>query len=243
MKRFMVAFLALMLIGGSAYALGDNENEQAQGQIGINSSRNSNENENENDNRNYNDNKQAQGQGQAQGQLQGQLQGQAQGQGQGQGQVSVGRVDVADNSEYKSYSFSPPGLSANQGVNEANMYSIFGGIGLSETAEYKVCVEKLAVIERLQGAGYLTKEEAKAEALAVYLQMKEVTKDKRLLGVLCKTSGKNLLNMFGMLSWDSFWKEGQTPVEKMFEAMSKEKVRTDDSSLEGNAGNFPGGIQ
>ena len=140
-------------------------------------------------------------------QKQQQGQGQLQGQGQQQlGQVGTGNeqaTSFTDNS--KTYAFAPPAINGEKGTSPLNAYSIFGGIGMSSTEQYAVCIEKISVIERLEGKGYITREEAIAEARNAFAQMKGVTKDKRFLGVLWKTSGRDLLNGLGLLSWDSFW--------------------------------------
>jgi len=149
-------------------------------------------------------------------------------QGQAQGQVAVGKVavDIQDNSEYKSYSFSPPAIHAQKGTESGNMYSIFGGVGLSQTEEYTVAIETLATIERMQGAGYLTVEEAKEEALKVYTQMRTATQPKRWLGIFGKTRGRHLLNVFGLLAWDSWYAEGQEPFSKSGDwGSGEEKVK------------------
>jgi len=215
---FMFAFATLVFADGHNNDLDNQQmqgqigiNKQQQGQIGINeqqqgiinSGNSDNKNVNKNVNKNHNKNINSQGQGQDQGQMQGQSMGQA----MGQGQVAVGKVgvEVQDNSSYKSYAFSPPGLSANKGVNEGNIYSVFGGIGLASTEEYAICVEKISVIERLEKLGYITAIEARVEARKVFLQLKEASKAKRFLGVLGKTRGRNLINLFGLLSWDSLW--------------------------------------
>jgi len=256
MKRAVVIglILAVVMVVPMAFALNDLEQNQGQGQVGINKNDLDNTNQqgqgqgqigiNKNDlqntnqqgqgqsqigvNKNYNSdfntNKQAQGQGQ------GQMQGQ--GQGQGQGQFAVGAVKVQDNSTYKSkaYSFGPPGLSANKGVNEGNIYSIFGGIGLSEDAEYTVCIEKLSVIERLKAQGILTDEEAVVEGRKAYKQLLQATQPKRLLGLLWETRGRNLLNLFGFLSFDSFYRESPPIGETEFP--KKEKVVEDSPDVE-----------
>ena len=91
----------------------------------------------------------------------------------------------------------------------ANMYSIFGGIGLSQTEEYTVAIEKLAVIERMENLGYMTADEAKAEALETFAELDSASQPKRVFGIFGKTRGRHLLNGFGMFAWDSWYKEGQ----------------------------------
>jgi len=171
-------------------------------------------------------------QGQAQGQGQGQLQGQAQGQGQGQGQMqgqaaiaAQGQLGIVgqkatndqavtvggDSNENKTYAVSYPSLSGGEGVSQANAYSIFGGLGLSSTEQYKALITQVQAVEAMKS---LTNEEKKVIVDALVAKMVESNKDKRFLGLFWKTSGRDLGNMLGLLSWDSFWKEGQKPFAK-----------------------------
>lgn len=134
-------------------------------------------------------------------------------QGQGQKQVSVGEVDTnqantqsvkLEGDTIKTYAFAPPALNAEKGTSPLNAYSIFGGIGISNTEEYQVCIEKIAVIERMGALHYLSKEEARKEAREAFKQLKGATKTKRVLGILWKTRGRHLLNGFGLLATDSW---------------------------------------
>lgn len=187
-----------------------------------------------------NDNQNMQGQGQ----LQGQGQDQQQGQQMGQGQVSVGQVDVQDNSSYKStaYSFAPPSLASNRGMNEGNIYSIFGGIGLSEDSEYIVCMQKLQVIDSMVKAGLMPADVALVEAEIAFTQLKDSTKPRRVLWVGPKTRGRHIGNFFGLIATDSARNE-----ERIYRRMSglekdapkpvKEvRAKTVDKEVTGNAG-------
>ena len=159
---------------------------------------------------------------------------------QAMGQVAVGKVEVVDNSEYKSYSFAPPAIHAQKGTSSANMYSIFGGVGVSQTEEYTIAIEKLAVIERMEGLGYITKEEAIAEARQTFAELDSASQPKRVFGIFGKTRGRHLLNGLGLLAWDSFYKEGQKPFSKSEEWKKKDKAEIVEDTLdsvEGNRGN------
>jgi len=207
-----------------------NQQGQQQGNVGINGQQQGIDsdiaNRNDNDNRNINTN------------LLNNNQGQDQGQAMEQGQIAVGQVQVQDNSsqEYKAFSFAPPGIAAVKGTSSANMYSIFGGIGLSQTEEYTIAIEKLAVIERLQGAGYITEEQARNEALVTYIQLDSATQPKRILGIFGKTRGRHLLNLMGLLSWDSYWAEGQTPFTKS-KPWPKKEVKPTTPDINDGSGN------
>jgi len=252
MKRLLLAALAVFLVSTSAWALFDDNSEntqanaqaiagaaQQQGQIGINDNDNRNTNRNSNENVNRNTQGQQQGQGQAQGQ--GQMQGQAAIAAQGQGQMGIvdqGNAQAVnvegDESKYLSNSW--PAISGSVGVSQAQAYSIFGGLGVSSSEEYKVAIEKLQVIHQLKTLGYLTEDEALAEVKKVYAEMQYATKTKRVLGIFCKTSGRNLLNGLGLLSWDSFWKEGEPKPIKTNPISLEAKPATVDKGVAGNRG-------
>jgi hypothetical protein len=165
---------------------------------------------------------QAQGQGQAQGQLQGQLQGQITDVGvrnrvssktsTAQEQIANGEVSVGgDSDKSRTYVASYPSLSGGEGVSQANAYSVFGGLGLSNTEAYKKYITQMQAIE---ASTILTAEDKKALTEVLVKKLMETNKKQRMLGILWETSGRNLLNLFGILSWDSFWNENQEPFSK-----------------------------
>lgn len=169
-----------------------------------------------------------------------QNQKQAQDQGQGQGQIAVGQVQVQDNSSYesKAYSFAPPALSSNKGMNEGNIYSIFGGIGLAEDSEYVLAIEKLAVIERLEKLGYISKEEAISEGRICLMQLKDSTLPKRILAIGPKTRGRHLLNLFGLIALDSWVNESKVNEKVIQKEKNISIEKTFDKEITGNAGNI-----
>jgi hypothetical protein len=140
--------------------------------------------------------------------LQGQMQGQAQGQGQGQiaAQGQLGEVTTTDNSETKAYAVSYPALSGGEGISQANAYSLFGGLGLSNTEKYKVYITQIQAIEAIS---LLTQAEKTDLVKQLVNKMVKSNKTQRILGIGPETSGRNLFNLFGILSWDSFWKDGE----------------------------------
>jgi len=227
-KKTLIALVVCLALSVSIAHAGLNENSQQQGQVGINEQQQGQIgiNEQQQGQIGINKNKNTNEQGQAQIGIN--EQDQDQGQLQGQGQFAVGQVQVQDNSSYEAYSFSPPGLNPTKGMNEGNIYSIFGGIGLSEDAEYAVCIEKLAVIERMAAAGYLSDEDAQEEALAAFEQLKEATQTKRILGVGPKTRGRHIFNMFGLIATDSY--RGNNNAEEV------EEVIEEDQEITGNEG-------
>jgi hypothetical protein len=175
-------------------------------------------------------------QGQGQGQLQGQAQGQGQGQAQGQaaiaaqGQIGIneqiqGNLGIQKGNDVSTdvnvegdsgdtYANAWPSLSGGEGVSQANAYSVFGGLGLSNTEPYKAYITQIQAIE----ASKALDTETKAVLVGKLVdKMVESNKDKRFLGLFWKTSGRNLSNLFGILAFDSFWKEDQHPFTKQGE--------------------------
>lgn len=248
MKRLftvLAVVMALVLMASGAYALGDLENtnnnsaNSSSSAVGINNNSNRNFNtnvnnvdvNNRNSNRNnaYSSSSARSNQNQNQGQLQGQMQGQIAAQANGQTMTN----NVSENHKFMEADANAwPGINGEKGTNNFNGYSIFGGVGISQTAEYQIAIDKLATIKVMEVNGYLSPEEAKAEAKAAYAQLKYATKDKRMLGILWKSTGRNLLNGFGLLTWDSFWTEGGAPTEKS----SAPRVKSADKEVNGNRG-------
>lgn len=201
MKKFIIGLMVLgtMLLSVPAFALLDDNSTNAaalaaQGQL------------------QGQDQGQAQGQAQGQGQGQGQMQGQAAIAAQGQGQLGiVGQsakndqsVSVGgDTQKNVAYVLTAPNTVAGDGQSAASMYSIFGGLNLAESAEYKECLEKIRIVDQMKAAGLITVEVAQVEAWEAYLQMKKATQPRRVLGILWETRGKHILNGFGTLATDS----------------------------------------
>ena len=163
------------------------------------------------------DQNQGQAQGQLQGQAQGQLQGQAQAaiaaQGQGQGQLGVVSTSVGGDTVKDNYALSFPNVSAAEGTNSATATYLFGSLGLSDTEMYKKGIATIQTVLAVP-EDILSKEEKKALVNQVIAKMMASIRAKRLLGVGPEQHSKNLVNLFGVLSFDSVWAEGQQPFQK-----------------------------
>jgi hypothetical protein len=198
--RVAALVLALLLIVSPCFAGGlfeDNSNTNQQGQA----------------------QGQQQGQGQAQGQGQGQLQGQAQAaiaaQGQGQGQIALGKVSTDVNiggDSIKSTALMFPNVSAAEGTNSATATYLFGSLGLSDTEMYKKGVATIQTVLAIPDE-ILTLDEKKVLVKQVVDKMMSSIRAKRLLGIGPEQHSKNLINIFGLLSWDSVWAENQKPFQ------------------------------
>jgi hypothetical protein len=145
-----------------------------------------------------NSNKNKQGQDQKQKQAQGQMQGQGQ-----LGIVSPTQSVGGDTQKNTAYVLTAPNTVAGQGQQASSVYSIFGGVNMAQTAEYQICREKIDVIKNMEVCGYLSKEEALAEARDAFNQLKDNTQVKRILWIGPKTRGVHLGNAFGILAMDS----------------------------------------
>ena len=158
---------------------------------------------------NTNINKNLQGQDQLQKQVQGQAQAAVAVQGQGQLGI-VGQSAENDQTTNvggdtnKTTANAWPGLSGGEGVSQANAYSVFGGLGLSNTEAYRKYIVQIQAIEASQ---LLTDTDKKTMVKYLFYKMMDTNKTQRLLGILWETSGRNLSNLFGILSWDSFWRD------------------------------------
>lgn len=233
MRVLLIAVMILFLAVSGAEALlndnsvhNDNTNVNSNSSSSYTYSRNDNENIIITDTDVSTEVSNEQAQGQLQGQLQGQMQGQVMG-GQETEQANIQDTKVkvdGDDIEYFSSAFS---LQASPGTNPMNVITPFGGIGLSETEEYKRCIEALAVVKDMQLMGYISDEEAKEEAKVLFTQLKEANRPKRFLGFLWQTRGKHALNGLGLLAWDD-----------MVSKFRFKKHKSDDTEVWGNAGEF-----
>ena len=155
-------------------------------------------NSNENRNSNVGVNKQQQGQ------LQGQLQGQK--------QTAVGKVEVTDNSETKTTAIAFPSVAAAEGTNSASATYLFGSLGKANTETYKRVIPEIQTVLAIPDA-IMSNEMKKDIITTLVKKMTDANRTQRLLGVLWEDNSKNLLNLFGLLTWDSFWAEGQKPLQ------------------------------
>jgi len=196
MKLMLTLFAVLLAFGvcfGALIEDNSNTNQQQQGQA------------------------QGQLQGQAQGQGQGQLQGQAQAaiaaQGQGQGQLGIVSTSVGGDTVKDNYALSFPNVSAAEGTNSATATYLFGSLGLSDTEMYKKGIATIQTVLAVPDE-IITKDEKKVLVNKVIEKMMGSIRAKRLIGIGPEQHSKNLLNLFGVLTFDSMWDEGQKPFQR-----------------------------
>jgi hypothetical protein len=265
MRVLIATMLAVFLTCGSAFALYDNENTNTanggsasssatatggsssvgngvnnfspssdaratieRGAVDIdnhNSNVNANSNSNRNENRNTN----------TQGQLQGQLQG------QGQKQTAVGKVttDVkVEGDTIKSYAIAFPSVSSAEGTSSGQATYLFGSLGKSNTELYKKLIPQIQTILAIPD-DIMSQAEKKTIIDTLVKKMTDANRTQRFLGILWEDNSKSLLNVMGLLTWDSFWAEGQKPLQSKVDAGLVEapvKTKTTDKGVTGNAG-------
>jgi hypothetical protein len=195
MKAFIMLLALLFLITSPCYAIGQAQGQgqgqqQGQGQL----------------------QGQSQGQSQGQGQDQGQLQGQAQAAIAAQGQIALGKVNVEDNSTYEATSIAFPDTGATEGVASANASYMFGNLGLSDTEMYKKGSHIIQTVLAIPD-DVLSRGEKRAIVNDVVSKMQKSVRPRRLLGIGPEQHSKNLINLFGLLSFDSVWADGQKPFQ------------------------------
>ena len=178
------------------------------------SNTNTNLNTNANTNLNANTNVNTNAQGQMQGQLQGQLQG------QGQKQTAVGKVNTkvstdlnVDGNNVKVYGNSWPSIGGAEGVSTGTASSMFGSLGISSTEQYKKLMPQIQVVSALIKEEIISKEEGQKIIDSLVKKMIKANKTQRFLGIFWETDSKSIMNLLGLLSWDSIWNEGQNPFQ------------------------------
>jgi hypothetical protein len=193
---FSVLFVMMLLIGVSGWCdTNFNTGTSANSNINTNTSVNTNANTALSNSTSI--------QGQQQGQLQGQL----------QNQVANGEVTVVGDTQ-KVYANSWPSIGGAEGVSSGTASSIFGSLGMSNTEMYKKIVPQIQVVTALMKEEIISKETGTKIIDSLVEKMLKANKTQRLLGVFCESESKSLFNFLGLLSWDSFWTDGQKPFHR-----------------------------
>lgn len=135
---------------------------------------------------------------------------------QKQGQIGINRqlgvvdqgneqdttIDASNKTDVFAPVFVAPSLNPVKGMNEAQINSILGGIGFSQTEEYSTCAESIKLTIDALKNGLITVEEAKDEYLIAKAQFEDATAPKRILSIGPKTRGRHLFNLFGIIATD-----------------------------------------
>ena len=103
------------------------------------------------------------------------------------------------------YYLSAPNTVAEIGQRASSMYSIFGGVNMAQTEEAKQTSDNIKLLVFMAKNGIINKVELRKEAIVHYKQLRHASKPKRVLGILWRTRGNHLGNMFGALSMDSLY--------------------------------------
>jgi len=90
---------------------------------------------------------------------------------------------------------------------------LFGSLGLSDTEMYKKGIATIQTVLAVPDE-IITKDEKKVLVNKVIEKMMGSIRAKRLIGIGPEQHSKNLLNLFGVLTFDSMWDEGQKPFQR-----------------------------
>jgi hypothetical protein len=102
------------------------------------------------------------------------------------------------------YAFGAPSLSPATGSDSVQLFSVFGGVGISSTEDFVKAGTVVDAVMRLSERGLLSQDDAKVVAKFAVKDLVDASKPKRLLGILWKTRGRHLMNLFGLLATDSW---------------------------------------
>lgn len=134
-----------------------------------------------------------------------------QAQGQIQGQVANGEVNVTGDTN-KVYANTWPAVGATEGVSSATGSTIFGSLGLSSTEIYKKMIPQIQAIQAIDPS-IMSIEDKKEIINTMVTKLANANRKQRILGIGPEITGKSLINLFGILSWDSIWNENQAPFQ------------------------------
>lgn len=179
---------------------------------------------------------------------QGQIQGQQSSQANGQ------TTTVNDPNNSKVYANTWPSVAASEGTSAGTASTIFGSLGIADTEKYKKIQVILQTLSAEIQAGLISKEDAAPMVASLNIKLMGTVKTQRtLFGLGPETSGKNLLNVLGLATADSFYKDGDaqggqiyTPKAAQAQAATVALDNTEVTNKDvttGNGGNLAGGVQ
>lgn len=202
MKKILTTNLLIMLLfvttASAVINTGNTTNNTSQAVSGSYSKVNSELSgylSNKNYNQDYNSNNQSQSQSNMQGQVQG----------------NVNKTNNSDSvnvegDETEVLSYGAGSLTITSGTSGLNAGTPFGSIAIGNTERFIILATKNAMISEQLRVGVVDAATAKVEADQVLEQMSEECLPNRFCGFGYKTSGCNLSNLFGILSWKSMRK-------------------------------------
>ena len=101
------------------------------------------------------------------------------------------------------YYLSAPSTVAESGQRASAMYSFFGGVNMAQTEEAKQTSDNIKLLVFMAKNEIINRDELRKEAIAQYKQLRHASKPKRVLGILWRTRGNHVGNLFGALAMDS----------------------------------------
>lgn len=153
-------------------------------------------------------------------------------------------------SNNKAYVYSWAAVAANEGTSNGSAGSIFGSFNIADTDNYKKAQVIIQTIVAARDAKVISDEQANAYCATLIKKMMLSVKTKRILGVGPETSGKNLFNLLGLLSVDSFYKDGDAQGGQLLNVSASEQRaatkaldQAEGKSAPDNGGNLPAGNQ
>lgn len=172
-------------------------------------------------------------------------------QGQGQQQSGTNTTNDSSGSGNKAYAVAYPAVTGTVGNSTGNAGSIFGNLTISNTEKYKQIQEIIQTVNAEMAAGAIDKTTGQTIIDALNTKLLGTVKTQRVLGILWETSGKNLSNLMGFLTWDSFWKDGDAQGGELNDAVAGANSAVTNSDVTtgstapatGNGGTLPAGEQ
>ena len=119
-----------------------------------------------------------------------------------------GNTSTVGGNNQKLYANTWPSVTPAEGTSSGTASSIFGSLGIADTEKYKKVQVILQTLAAEVTAGLITQTQAQNMAMGLNVKLMGTVKTQRVLGILWETSGKNLGNLLGLLTFDSVWKDG-----------------------------------
>lgn len=142
-------------------------------------------------------------QGQAQGQLQGQLQGQAQGQiGINKGATGNSETNVSNNEETDVIAPTWAPTPSTGDKEESKIYTLWAGVDENSIARDRRVDHHIVTLDLFLAKGLITEEQYQEKMLDILARLEQQNGQKRVLGLLWKTEGRHVGNLFGLVAID-----------------------------------------
>lgn len=125
---------------------------------------------------------------------------------------SNSQVTNDEHKKFESFGVAFPSVTSAEGTNSASASYFLGSLGKSNTETYKKVIPEIQTILAIP-EDVLPLAMKKDIISTLLKKMSDANRTQRFLGILWEDNSKNLINMFGLLTMDSFWDEGQRPFQ------------------------------